>query len=178
MTRVTARLSRFAAATGGASMVEFGLVAAFLILPLTVGLYDFATGMYRWMEVGNAARAGAAYANSHVYSTSYTTVGHTCTPSTDGGTAGDFTCAVQGATNLGAAVTVSAGAAFCGCQSGNTYTTQSITPPCSSCPNGGTTPVTLGKVTASYRYLPIFNYLGFGPQNGFNISSETTVLTF
>jgi Flp pilus assembly protein TadG len=50
-----ARLSRLAAATGGASAIEFALVATFLVLPLTLGLYDFGTAVNTWLEVGNAA---------------------------------------------------------------------------------------------------------------------------
>jgi Flp pilus assembly protein TadG len=44
-----ARMSRLLAATGGASAIEFALVAMFLILPLTLGIYDFGTALYRWM---------------------------------------------------------------------------------------------------------------------------------
>ncbi len=76
-----ARLSRLAAATGGASSIEFALVAAFLMLPLTLGVYDFATALHSLMEVGNAARVGAQYVNVNGYSSAYTTSGNSC-PST------------------------------------------------------------------------------------------------
>src|SRR6266700_1096303 len=100
-----ARLRRLAAATGGASAVEFALVAAFLILPLTIGVYDFGTALYNWMQVGNAARAGAQYVNVNGYSSTYTTTGNICVPA--GPLSTSFTCAVQGATGLGDNVSVS-----------------------------------------------------------------------
>jgi Flp pilus assembly protein TadG len=102
-----ARLSRLAAATGGASAIEFALVAAFLMLPLTIGVYDFGTALYNWMQVGNAARAGAQYVNVNGYSSTYQTSSLSCS-------ANNFTCAVQGATTLGNAVTVSVCTSYCG----------------------------------------------------------------
>jgi Flp pilus assembly protein TadG len=178
-----ARLSRLAAATGGASAIEFALVAAFLLLPLTLGLYDFGTALYSWMQVGNAARAGAQYINVNGYSGSYST-SNSCSGN-------NFTCAVQGATTLGNAVTVSVGADYCGCQNGTTYTALTCSPttdcpPCnvcgatytSNCCPAGQTPVTLAPVTATYTYRPLFNYLGFGPSAGFNLSAQSTALLY
>ena len=175
-----ARLRRLAAATGGASAIEFALVAAFLILPLTLGVYDFGTALYSLMEVGNAARVGAQYVNVNGYSSAYTTSGNSCgTPPSN-----TFTCAVQSATSLGTNVTVSVGNAYCGCQSGTTYNAETFSPPCnvcnanntSNCCPAGQTPVTLGQVNASYTYTPIFSYLGFGPSNGFSLTAQATVL--
>ena len=168
-----ARLSRLAA-TGGASAIEFALVAAFLVLPLTLGLYDFGTAVYRWMEVGNAARAGAQYVNVHGYSSSYTTSGNSC-PTTPTNT---FTCAINAATNLGATVTVAVAAPYCGCQNGTTFTLQASPPPCNSniCASG--TAVTLAQVNATYSYKPIFNYIGFGPANGIWLWAQSTALLF
>src|ERR1700684_46380 len=91
------RFSRFTAGTGGASTIEFALVATFFVLPLTLGVYDFGTALWSWMQVGNAARAGAQFVNVNGYSSTYTTSGNSC-PSTPTNT---FTCAVQGATSLG-----------------------------------------------------------------------------
>src|SRR4051812_40194766 len=91
---------RIAAATGGASAIEFALIAAFLILPLTIGVYDFGTALYNWLQVGNAARAGAQYVNVNGYSSSYNTSTLSCSGS-------NFTCAVQAATKLGNNVSVS-----------------------------------------------------------------------
>jgi Flp pilus assembly protein TadG len=122
-----ARLSRLAAATGGASAIEFALVAAFLMLPLTLGIYDFGTALYRWMEVGNAARAGASYINVNGYSRNYDTSTLSCS-------ANNFTCAVHSATNLRSAVAVKVDPAgsYCGCQNGTTFTRQGYAPPCNS----------------------------------------------
>src|SRR6266849_8755216 len=175
MIRMT-RFSRLATATGGASSIEFALVATFLLLHLTLGLYDFGTALWSWMQVGNAARAGAQYINVNGYSSTYTTSGNSC-PSTPTNT---FTCAVQGATSLGTNVSVSAGNSYCGCQNGTTYTAQAYSPPCNSCGvsvftnccPAGQTPVTMAQVNATYSYKPIFNYLGFGPTNGFNLSAQ------
>lgn len=174
-----ARLSRLATAADGASTIEFALVAAFLILPLTLGIYDFGTALYRWMEVGNAARAGAQFVNVNGYSASYNTATLSCSSN-------NFTCAVQGATGLGTGVTVSVGAAYCGCQDGSTYNGVTFSPPCNSC--GGTytsnccpsgqTPVTLAQVNATYSYKPIFTYFGFGPSNGIPLSAQATALIY
>jgi len=172
------RLRRLAAATDGASAIEFGLIAAFLILPLTVGIYDFGTALYRWMQVGNAARTGAEYINVNGYSTSYST-SNSCSGS-------NFTCAVQAATNLGSNVSVSVGSPYCGCQSGTTYNAKTFSPPCNSCNANyttnccpaGQTPVTLAQVNASYTYTPIFSYLGFGPSSGFNLTAQATALLY
>jgi Flp pilus assembly protein TadG len=177
-----ARWCRLATATRGASSIEFALVTAILMLPLTVGVYDFGTALYNWMQVGNAARAGAQYINVNGYSSAYTTTGNTCPVST----ANTFTCAVQGATSLGSNVAVSVAPSVCGCQNGTTYTAQTYAPPCNVCGSfvttnccpAGQTAVTLATVTASYNYKPIFNYLGFGPSNGFNLSAQATALIY
>jgi Flp pilus assembly protein TadG len=178
-----ARSCRVADSIGGASSIEFALVAAFLMIPLVLGVYDFGTALWSWMQVGNAARAGAQFINVNGYSSctntavcgsnAYTTSSNSC-PSTPTNT---FTCAVQGATSLGTNVSVSVGSAYCGCQLGTTYTPQASSPPCSVC-SGGATPVTLAEVTATYNYKPIFNYLGFGPSSGFNLSAQATALIY
>jgi Flp pilus assembly protein TadG len=175
-----ARLRRLAAATGGASAIEFALVAAFLILPLTLGVYVIGTALWSWMEVGNAARAGAQYVNVNGYS-SYTTSGNSCSTSSN-----SFTCAIKSATRLGTNVTVSVGNPYCGCQSGSTYSAETFSPPCnvcntnytSNCCPAGDTPVTLAQVNASYTYTPIFSYLGFGPSNGFDLTARATALVY
>jgi Flp pilus assembly protein TadG len=174
-------LRRLAAAAGGASAVEFSLVAAFLILPLTLGVYDFGTALYRWMEVGNAARAGAQYVNVNGYSSGYTTSGKSCLIQ-----ANTFACAVQSATSLGSDVSVSVGSAYCGCQSGSTYNAKTFSPPCQSCSAtyptnccpAGQTPVTMAQVNASYNYKPIFSYFGFGPTSGFPLTAQATALVY
>lgn len=174
-----ARLSHFRSATGGASTIEFALVAAFLILPLVLGVYDFGTALYRWLEVGNAARAGAQFINVNGYSSSYDTSTLSCSNS-------NFTCAVQAATSLGTNVSVAVGAAYCGCESGSTYNGATFSPPCNSCGGSytsnccpsGQTPVTLAQVNANYSYKPIFSYFGFGPSSGIALSAQATALIY
>ncbi len=178
-----ARFVRLATATGGASSIEFALVATFLLVPLTLGLYDFGTALWNWMQVGNAARAGAQFINVNGYSSTYTTTGNSC-PAAPANTT--FTCAVQGATSLGTNVSVSVGTSYCGCQSGTTYTAQAYSPPCNACGSFvtanccavGSTPVTMAQVNATYNYKPIFNYLGFGPSSGYNLSAQATALIY
>src|SRR5262245_37677023 len=142
-----ARLRELVVATGGASAVEFALVAAFLIVPLTIGVYDFGTALYYQMQVGNAARAGAQYSNVNGYSSNDDTANHGCSGS-------NFTCAVQAATPLGTNVRVTAASPYCGCQSGGTYTAANFSPPCnvcsaslgSNCCPAGQTAVTFAQV--------------------------------
>jgi len=175
------RLRRLAAASGGASAIEFSLVAAFLILPLILGVYDFGTALYYWMQVGNAARAGAQYVNVNGYSSSYTTSGQSCSSGT-----ASFTCAIKTATGLGTNISVSVATPYCGCQSGTTYNAKTFSPPCNVCGNdtstnccpAGQTPVTLAQVNASYTYTPIFSYFGFGPSNGFGLTASATALVY
>jgi Flp pilus assembly protein TadG len=176
MTRSTL-LSRIGVARGGASSIEFALIAAFLILPLTLGIYDFGTALYRWMEVGNAARAGAQFINVNGYSSSDNTATLSCTSN-------NFTCAIQASTPLGSSVTVSVGTAYCGCQSGTQYYVKTYSPPCCSasnpgscCPTGQTS-VTMAQVNATYSYKPIFTYFGFGPSSGIPLSAQATALIF
>src|SRR6266851_2928209 len=164
-----ARLARLAAATGGASAIEFSLVAAFLILPLVLGVYDF----------GTAARAGAQFINVNGYSSTYNTSTLSCSSN-------NFTCAVQAATSLGSNVTVSVASAYCGCQSGSTYNAKTFSPPCNTCNAtytanccpAGQTPVTMAQVNASYNYAPIFSYFGFGPSSGFGLTASATALVY
>src|ERR1700730_8637346 len=106
-----ARFSRVGAGTGGASSIEFALVAAFLMIPLVLGVYDFGPALWSWLQTGNAPRAGAQVINSNGHSSTYTPSGNSCPviPTNS------FTCAVQGATSLGTNVSVSAGNSYCGC---------------------------------------------------------------
>ena len=94
--------------------------------------------------------------------------------------------AVQSATGLGDNVSVSVGTSYCGCQNGTTYTAQAYAPPCNVCGNfvttdccpAGQTAVTLAQVNATYNYKPLFNYLGFGPSNGYNLSAQATAMLY
>jgi Flp pilus assembly protein TadG len=150
-------LLRLVAQTGGASTVEFGLLAATLFLPLTIGLHDFGTTLYRQMEVGAAARAGAAAAS---------TCG--CFSSVN------ITSAIQAATRLGTSVSASPSPTqFCGCPSasGGVTATTNTAPACGSteCAAGGFDAVYV-SINAQYVYTPFFS--GYGP---FTLTSQATV---
>ena len=60
----------------GVSTIEFAFVASLLAF-LAIGALDFGTGLWQWMQVGNAARAGAEYASANASSlnTSWSTSG-------------------------------------------------------------------------------------------------------
>lgn len=60
--RIVRLLRRLAAARQGAGSVEFAAVMAFFLLPLVIMVIDLGDGMYKLMQVGNSARAGAEYA--------------------------------------------------------------------------------------------------------------------
>jgi len=55
-------LKRFASDTGGASMVEFSIIA-FLVLIVTGGLVDFSHGFYQWNSATKALQQGARLAS-------------------------------------------------------------------------------------------------------------------
>ena len=55
-------LKRFAGDTGGASMVEFSIIA-FLVLVVTGGLVDFSHGFYQWNSATKALQLGARLAS-------------------------------------------------------------------------------------------------------------------
>ena len=161
-------LSALRAAQDGVSAVEFALVSAFLIIPLVIGGYDIGSALFRWMEVGNAARAGAAYA---------TYCG--CFNETS------IVAAVGNATALGSITPNSsqgtpnpAPTTFCGCPTASAVVQLSTpTPPsCGStqCSTGGFDG-TYVAVSAQASYTPIFPYSGIVPTGGFTLSSATTV---
>jgi Flp pilus assembly protein TadG len=168
-TRLLAALSALRVAQDGVSAVEFALVSAALVVPLVLGGYDIGSALYRWMEVGNAARAGAAYA---------TYCG--CFNETN------IVAAVGNATTLASIVPNSsqgtpspAPTQFCGCPSATSGVTATAnTPPaCGStqCSSGGFDG-TYVTVNAQAQYTPVFSYPGIVPTSGhFTLGSQTTV---
>jgi Flp pilus assembly protein TadG len=163
------------AAEDGTALVEFALISAVLVIPLVIGLYDFGTALFQWMEVGNAARAGAEYAT---YNGSFneTSIVAAVTNATA------LSSTIQPNTSQGASP-LPAPTQFCGCPtaSGVTATTtptSSNTPPaCGStgCSNGGFDG-TYVTVLAQAQYTPIFPYPGIVPPVGyFTLSAQTTV---
>jgi Flp pilus assembly protein TadG len=156
-------------AEDGTSLIEFALISAVLVIPLVIGLYDFGTALFRWMEVGNAARAGA---ESATYNGSFDQT--------------NIVAAVTNATALGSIQpNTSQGASpspapiqFCGCPSAasGVVATANTPPACGStvCSSGGFDG-TYVTVSAQAQYTPIFPYPGIVPTGGFTLTSQTTV---
>jgi Flp pilus assembly protein TadG len=157
------------AAEDGASLIEFALISAVLIIPLVIGLYDFGTALFQRMQVGNAARAGAEYAT---YSGSFdqTKIVAAVTNTT-------ALSSVQPNTSQGASPSL-APTQFCGCPVAATgvVATANTPPACGStlCSGGGFD-ATYVTVSAQAQYTPIFPYPGIVPTGGFTLTSHATV---
>lgn len=120
----------------GTAAVEFGLVAPILVL-LLVGMCDFGMAIWEQMEVGNAARAGAAYASVH------------------GWNSAAIQKAATSATEL-ASISAAASESL-GCPSSS----QGVVPPSGSTCTGGAQPGTYVVVNANAQYNLIVPYPGF-----------------
>jgi Flp pilus assembly protein TadG len=161
-------LPSFRRANDGAAAVEFALLASFLIVPLTIVLYDFGTALFRQMEVGNAARAGAGYAafcgcfqlNS-------------------------IKSAVQNASSGGFSITATpVPSQACACPDGTLASAlgsaaiPTSTPSCggTNCSaHGGGFDSTYVTVNAQATYNPIFPVTGLVPAGGFVLTSAATI---
>jgi Flp pilus assembly protein TadG len=158
------------AAEDGTALVEFALISAVLVIPLVIGLYDFGTALFQWMEVGNAARAGAEYAT---YNGSFneTSIVAAVTNATA------LSSTIQPNTSQGTSPSP-APTEFCGCPdaTNGVVATTNTPPACGStaCSSGGFDG-TYVTVTAQAQYTPIFPYPGIVPTGGFTLSSQTTV---
>lgn len=133
---------RLLVAADGVSTIEFAIVAS-MLATLAIGMLDFSMGLWRQMEVGNAARAGAEYAALHGWDSSA------------------IQNAVTSATSLSSITASPAPAQQCGCPnatSGVTWTGQS--PPCTSSCTSGATPSTYVSVSAQASYALIVPYPG------------------
>ena len=158
------------AAEDGASLIEFALISAVLIIPLVIGLYDFGTALFQWMEVGNAARAGAEYA-TYKGTFDQTNIVAAVTNATA------LSSTIQPNTSQGASPSP-APTQFCGCPSAasGVVATANTPPACGStlCSSGGFDG-TYVTVSAQAQYTPIFPYPGIVPTGGFTLSAQTTV---
>lgn len=192
MNRILRLLRRLAAAREGAGSVEFAAVMAFFLLPLVIMVIDLGDGMYKLMQVGNSARAGAEYAtychcadDSQIAPVVVTTI----------------QTAEQAATGLGTTVKAHT-AQYCGCIStggsvtitfsdGTTALIDGLTlapgatvytdpvlngttnlPACNGpgttpCPADNSTPGTYVTVTASTTFTPLLPYPGIVPASGY-----------
>ena len=155
----------FRRAEDGAAAVEFALLASFLIVPLTMVLYDFSTALFRHMEVGNAARAGAGYAALCGCFNS-----------------ANITRAVENASSGGFVVAATpAPSQACACPDGTLASAlgSSASPPgcggtsCSA--HGGGFDPTYVTVNAQATYNPIFPVAGLVPAGEFVLTSAATI---
>jgi Flp pilus assembly protein TadG len=160
-------LPSFRRADDGVAAVEFALIAAFFVVPLTIVLCDFSMSLFRKMEVENAARAGAGYA---AFCGCFNSA--------------NIASAVQNATSSG--LTVSATPAptqACACPDGTlasalgSSATPTSTPSCggTNCSaHGGGFDSTYVTVNAQATYSPMFPYPALVPAGGFVLTGATT----
>jgi Flp pilus assembly protein TadG len=130
----------------GQSLVEVAIMLPFLLL-IALGVIELGRFMYIGILVGNAARAGAAYATESVVAAVDTTGTTTAAQS-------DFANNGQNPTNLNVTSTVS-----CGCNSAGTITTAACTGVGAGTCASGAWVVTV-TVTASGTFNSLFNYPG------------------
>lgn len=142
---------RFVSHAAGTAAVEFGIIGSFLAL-LLLGAVDFGVGYWQFIQVGNAARAGAEYAANNGWNQSA------------------ITSAVTGATNLQSVTATPVPNEFCGCPDASAGI-QSAS--CSAHCSGGGTAGTYVTVNAQASYATIFQIPGI--PSAFPLSASTTV---
>lgn len=134
----------------GVAAIEFAIVGPMLVV-MMVCTVDLGIGIFRKMQVQNAAQAGAMYAALHGFSSS------------------SITTAVTSATNLSGISASPAPTSFCGCASGSSISSVG----CSSTCSGGSSPGTYVMVSAQAVYTPIISY-PLLPES-FTFTSQSTV---
>jgi Flp pilus assembly protein TadG len=149
------RLLRFAGhsedAISGAISIEFAIIAPTLVLMLICTL-DLGMGIYRKMQVQNAAQAGAAYAVLH------------------GFTASSIENAVTSATSFAGVSASPVPNEFCGCASSSGVSAAAT---CASTCSGGSSPGTYVTVSAQGTYTTLLPY-PIVP-NSYTLSAQSTV---
>jgi Flp pilus assembly protein TadG len=140
---------RRGAAIRGAAAVEFAFIAPILIL-MVVGVVDFGMGIYRKMQVQNAAQAGAQYAMLHGFSPSIST-------------------AVTAASTYAGITASPAPTQFCGCPTSSGVTTAA----CSSNCADGSVSGSYVSVSSQGGYQTILPYPMI--PNSFTFSAQSTV---
>src|SRR5229473_5057289 len=128
-------LARVASNTSGAVAVEFGFIVPVLAL-MVVSVIDIGLGVYRKMQVEDAAQAGVQYAIAHGFD------------------ANAISNAVTSATNSSAITASPAPVQFCGCATGSGISTVSCGTTCS----GGAVAGTYTVVSAQATYSSLLNY--------------------
>jgi Flp pilus assembly protein TadG len=142
---------RFLASEGGASAVEFGLIAGLLCF-LLVGLIDFGMGYWEKIQVGNAARAGVQYAIAKGWDQT------------------GISTAVTSATGLSSISASPAPTQACGCPSASSGIAAAS---CGSNCTGGGTAGTYVTVSASATYSTLLSYPGIA--SSFALTAINTV---
>ena len=132
----------------GIAAVEFALLAPILVGVL-VGVADLGNGIYRWMEVTDAAQAGAQFAVRQGYN------------------AAAVMSAVSSATSLASVSSTSS--QFCGCPSGADIAAAACG---STCP-AGSPAGTYVSVAAQTQFSPLLPYPGL--PNPLTLSAQSTV---
>jgi Flp pilus assembly protein TadG len=143
------RVRALRASTQGSAGVEFGFIAPGLILLFVTGA-DLGLGIYRKMQVQNAAQAGAAYAAARGFS------------------AASITSAIQTATSYPVEATP-APSQFCGCPTGSGVSAAVCGQPCAD----GVNPGTYVSVGARGTYSTLLPYPGLPAS--FELTSRASV---
>ncbi|MGH6845398.1 MAG: TadE/TadG family type IV pilus assembly protein [Methylocella sp.] len=117
----------------GSIAVEFALIGPALVL-LLMAATDLSMAIHARAEVGNAARAGAEYAETHSFNSS------------------SITNAVTSATSLSGVTATPTPSTFCGCATASGIAQQTCGTACAA---GGKTG-TYVSVTAQATYSPLF----------------------
>jgi Flp pilus assembly protein TadG len=128
-------VSRLRTDAAGVAAIELSIIAPTLVLAL-ICTADLGLGIYRNMQVQNAAQAGAEYAVTH----GFTTTG--------------IVSAVQAATTYSAVTASPAPTQFCGCASATGVATAT----CSSTCSGGSAAGTYVSVSALATYNTLLPY--------------------
>jgi Flp pilus assembly protein TadG len=141
--------ARVAGDQSGAAAIELGLLAPVLTL-MMVSMIDIGLGVYRKMQVEDAAQVGAQYAMRNGFD------------------ANAISNAVVSATNFSAITAAPAPVKFCGCATGSGISTVSCG---TTCP-GGAVAGTYTMVSAQAKYSSLLNYQ-FVPQT-YYFSAQST----
>jgi Flp pilus assembly protein TadG len=142
--------TRAADDTSGVAAVELSIIAPLLTL-MMISVTDIGLGVYRKMQVEDAAQVGAQYAMRNGFD------------------ANAISNAVASATNSSAITASPAPVKFCGCATSSGVSTVSCG---ATCP-GGAVAATYTTVSAQATYSTILNYQVV-PQN-YNFSAQSTV---
>jgi Flp pilus assembly protein TadG len=135
---------------GGVAAIEFAIFAPVLIF-MMLCVVDLGMGIYRKMQVQNAAQAGAQYAMVHGFN------------------AGLVSTAVQSATSFSGISASPPPTQFCGCTSSTGVTSIS----CNSTCSGGSTPGTFVTVSTQGTYNTLYSYPSIA--NTYNFTAQSTV---